>query len=107
MFERAMQLMRKRDPQLRVDGFGMLQPVAADVLPQLMQAYKAEDDHGLGCWLLELIGDAESEAALPVLIRELSSTDESIRSWARRGLQRLGTKEARTALWRDEQEQLG
>jgi hypothetical protein len=36
-----MRLVRKHDPQLREDGFAMLTPVAADVLPQLIAASAA------------------------------------------------------------------
>ncbi|KAA1424030.1 HEAT repeat domain-containing protein [Nocardioides antri] len=98
-----MRLMRKHDPQLQEDGFHMLQPVASDVLPQLIQEYEAESDHGLRCWLLELIGAARSPEALPILSQELRSTDESIRDLARHGLQQLDTKEARTLLWQEAQ----
>ena len=95
--------MRKHDPQLREDGFAMVKPIAADVLPQLISAFYEESDHGLRCWLLQLIGDARSQSALPVLIKELTSDDESIRAWAGRGLEQLDTKEARTILWRASQ----
>ena len=60
-FSQAMRLMRKHDPQLQEDGFAMLQPIAGDVLPQLIEAFETESDRGLRCWLLELIGDARSE----------------------------------------------
>jgi hypothetical protein len=102
-FAQAMRLMRKHDPQLQEDGFAMLKPVAANVLPQLIAAFEEESDHGLRCWLLKLIGDARSESALPVLTKELASEDESIRDRARRGLEQLDIKEARTILWRDSQ----
>lgn len=102
-FYAAMRLMRKHDPQLQEDGFGMLEPIAADVLPQLIKEFEAEADHGLRCWLLELIGCARSEDALPVLSKELCSEDESIRDWARRGLEKLNTKEARAILWQEAQ----
>ena len=98
-----MRLMRKHDPQLKEDGFGMLLPVASDVVTQLMQEYESESDHGLRCWLLELIGEARSTDAMPILSRELRSDDESIRDWARRGLENLDTKEARTLLWQEAQ----
>jgi hypothetical protein len=104
-FSQGMHLMRKHDPQLKEDGFAMLEPIAADVLPQLIAAFEEESDHGLRCWLLELIGDARSESALPVFTKELASDDESIRHWARRGLEQLETKEAQTILWRDSQSQ--
>lgn len=102
-FRAAMRLMRKHDPQERKDGFGMLAPVASDVLPRLLAEYEAESDRGLRCWLLELIGLARSSDALPLLTRELDSDNESIRGWARRGLENLNTKEARTVLWQHSQ----
>ncbi|MDX6480388.1 MAG: hypothetical protein QOG85_898 [Gaiellaceae bacterium] len=85
----------------------MLEPIAADILPQLIEAFDSESDHGLRCWLLELIGKARSEDALPILSRELHSGDESIRDWARRGLEQLNTKEARTLLWQDAENHSG
>lgn len=102
-FRAAMSLMRKHDPQLREDGFHMLLPVASDVLPQLIEEYESESDHGLRCWLLELIGAARSTDALPILSQELRSDGESIQGWARRGLEELDTKEARTLLWQEAQ----
>lgn len=96
-----MYLMRKHDPQLQEDGFAMLRPIADGVLPQLIEAFETESDHGLRCWLLELIGDARSESALPLLAEELRNDDESIRDWAERGLVQLDTKEARTILWQE------
>ncbi|GLY52598.1 HEAT repeat domain-containing protein [Lentzea sp. NBRC 102530] len=99
-FERAMWLMRRRDPQAREDGFGLLQPHAAEHLGELIAAFRAEEDHGLRCWLLELVGDARSPEALPILVEHLGHEDESFASWAVTGLRKLDTKEARTALYR-------
>jgi hypothetical protein len=99
-FEQGMSLMRQRDPQKREDGFELLRAVAEEHVDELLEAFGAEhDDHGLRCWLLELIGEARSPKALPVLVSHLGSDDESLRLWAERGLQLLDTKEARTALW--------
>jgi hypothetical protein len=58
----------------------------------------------LRCWLLELIGGVRSTEALPTLREALVSPNESIRCCARRALQQLDTKEARTLLWRDQQQ---
>jgi hypothetical protein len=63
-----------------------------------MHAFATENDHGLRCWLLELIGDARSPASLPFLVSQLKSPDPDFRSWATRGLKLLGTREARQAL---------
>ena len=61
---------------------------------------RKRDDHGLRCWLLELIAAARSPAAVPVLAAQLESRDESRRGRAAAALERLGTREARTLLWR-------
>jgi thymidylate synthase ThyX len=59
-FGQAMRMMRKHDPQVQEDGFAILEPIAADVLPRLIAAFNDEPDHGLRCWLLELIGNARA-----------------------------------------------
>ncbi len=99
-FPEAMRLMRSHDPQRREDGFHRLLP-HADHLDQLIAQFEQEqDDHGLRCWLLELIGEARSPDALPVLAAQLDSDDEALRDWAAAGLEKLGTRQARTLLWR-------
>jgi hypothetical protein len=60
--------MRKHDPQLQEDGFGLVREVAAERLDDLIAAYYVEQDRGMKCWLLELIGEVRSPAALPVLL---------------------------------------
>jgi hypothetical protein len=59
----------------------------------------ARNNRGLQCWLLELIGQARSEDAFPLLAAQLHSPDESFRGWAVTGLENLGTKAARRALY--------
>ncbi|MFD8494911.1 HEAT repeat domain-containing protein [Amycolatopsis sp. NPDC059657] len=98
-FQQAIHLMRKRNPQDREDGFGLLLPHTAEHLDQLIAEFNQEQaDHGLRCWLLELIGEARSPKALPVLIEQLHNDDESLRSWAVSGLKLLDTKPARYEL---------
>jgi HEAT repeats len=71
------------------------------LLDELIAEFVQEDhDHGLRCWLLELIGHARSPRALSVLTEQLHSDDESLRSWAAQGLKQLDTKAARQELWR-------
>jgi hypothetical protein len=96
--------MRKHDPQLQEDGFGLVREAAGERLDDLIAAYSAEDDLGIKCWLLEL-GDVRSPAALPVLSNALTGQDESLRDWARRGLELLDTKGARKILWQEQQNQ--
>lgn len=101
MFREAMRLMRSSDPQRQEDGFHWLQPHAADHLDELIDAFEQEqDDHGLRCWLLELIGDVRSPAALPLLGAQLNGQDDRLRAWAVTGLEKLDTSESRTLLWR-------
>lgn len=98
-YEKCLDLMRKRDPQLREDGFHFLLPNAAGHVPELIRDFQLETDHGLRCGLLELIGEARSREALPFLLEQLRSPDESFRDWADRGLRRLDIPEARKALF--------
>jgi HEAT repeat protein len=99
LFREAMRMMRRRNPQTAEDGFGMLQPVAHRYVAELMVEFAAEADHGLRCWLLELIGDARSPEALPLLAAQSRGADEALRRWAVRGLEQLDTKDARRLLW--------
>jgi hypothetical protein len=98
-FAQTLRLMRSRNPQTAEDAFHTLRPHAGDYLREIVDAFYAEDDHGLRCWLLELIGEARSLTALPVLVEQLNGDDESLRGWAVRGLRKLDTRGAREALW--------
>lgn len=99
-FRQAMWLMRRHNPQTMEDGFHLLRPHAAEHLDELIAEFTHEqDDHGLRCWLLELIGEAHSPQALPLLVEQLHSPDESLRSWAVHGLEKLDTKPARRHLY--------
>jgi hypothetical protein len=96
-----MRLMRRHDRQAKEDGFHLLLPHAAEHVDELIAEFAAErDDHGLRCWLLELIGEARSARALPVLVEQLHGEDERLRTWAVRGLEQLDTKPARAELYR-------
>ena len=96
-----MRMMRRSDPQSAEDGFHLLLPLAGDHVEELIAEFLAESgDHGLRCWLLELIGAARSPLALPVLVEQLNGDDEALRSWAARGLHALDSSPAREALWR-------
>ncbi|GLY35213.1 hypothetical protein Amsp01_012370 [Amycolatopsis sp. NBRC 101858] len=99
-FDAAMRLMRNRDPQCQEDGFAQLRAHAADYIAALIEQFENEQqDQGLRRWLLQLIAEAESPAALSVLAAQLDSADESLRGWAITGLTQLTTPEARSTLW--------
>ncbi|MCP2322271.1 hypothetical protein HDA40_000778 [Hamadaea flava] len=106
-FRQALRLMRRRNPQLAEDGFHRLRDIAADHIEELIEEFNNERDHGIRCWLLELIGDARSDRALPVLAAELHGDDAALRDWAVRGLQNLDTPESRRLLWRWAQNRAG
>jgi hypothetical protein len=98
---RALESMRSRDPQRREDGFDFLREHADAYVDDLIAEFeKEQEDHGLRCWLLELISEARSPRALSVLAGQLESDDESLRLWAIRGLEMLDTRAAGQELYR-------
>lgn len=96
--ERALQSMRSQDPRLRTHGFDFLREHADSYVDELIAEFAKETDPELRCWLLELICEARSPGALPVLAGQLDSHEESIRFWAIRGLEMLDTREAEQEL---------
>lgn len=98
-FQKCMEMMRSRDPQMQEEGFHWMSPHAAEHLSELIQEFEQEESHGLRCWLLELIGASMSPEAVEFLATQLRSTDPRFRFWAIRGLNEIGTREARTHLW--------
>jgi hypothetical protein len=100
-FAECMKMMRGRNPQVREDGFHALRG-RPEHLDALVRELGIETDHGLRCWLLELIGETRRPDAVPVLAEYLTSEDESFREWAVAGLQAIDTKEARRMLWEAE-----
>ena len=99
-FEHAMRLLHSHNPQIRQDGLNQLRPHIAQHLEELIAEFNRETDHDLRRWLLELIGEARSADALPVLVEQLHGGDESLRSRAVKGLEHLDTKAARYQLHR-------
>jgi hypothetical protein len=92
-------MMRKHDAQTAEDGFHFLLPRAAEHVDELIADFQTETDHGLRCWLLELLGAARSPKAFGLLGEHARSTDDGLRYWAIHGLQLLNTPEARQALY--------
>jgi hypothetical protein len=100
-FERWLAMMRKRDPQIQEDGFHALRPHARRFVVPLAAAFAIETDHGLRCWLLELLGEARDPQLTEMFLALLDDPDEAIRGWAIIGLQDLAptVKEVRRALF--------
>jgi hypothetical protein len=101
--ERALRLMRRRDPQVAEDGFARLREIAGSHVDELIAEFGRETDHGLRCWLLELVGQARSPRSFELLVARLYGEDAAFRCWAERGLRSLDTKESRRVLWQYEQ----
>jgi hypothetical protein len=98
-FKKCMSMMRSKDAQTQEDGFHLLLPHASECVPQLIAEFRSEKQHGLGCWLLELIGSAKSPDAFEFLGEQLRCDDNAFRFWEIAGLKNLNTKESRTLLW--------
>jgi hypothetical protein len=91
--------MRSRNPQKAEDAFSLLSSRAADLVPELIEAFSNESAHAVRCWLLELLGEARDSRATELFASLLESDDEAFVHWAVSGLRALDSKEARRALW--------
>jgi hypothetical protein len=95
-----MAMMRKRNAVIQEDGFHWLRPHAAEFVEELIAEFNAEQkDHGLRCWLLELIGEARDARALPLMVELLGSNDDRFRGRAIAALRLLNTSESRRILF--------
>lgn len=100
-FSACMKMMRRRNPQMQEDGFHALLHRASEFVEDLTREFLLEKhDHGLRCWLLELIGEAADARALELLVDQLNSDDAALQTWAIYGLRKLNTVEAREALFK-------
>ena len=76
-----------------------LQAHAASNLSELVAAINAEEDERVKILLLAALAESGLPEAVPVFEEYLQSVQESLRYWAKFGLEKAGTREARTALW--------
>jgi hypothetical protein len=105
MFERRLRMMNSRDGIIAEEGFGEILTHIEEHLEDLIAVFQAELSKPEGerintSWIVELISESGSEAALPTLVEQLYSFDSSLHFWAVRGLEKIGTKEARIELWK-------
>ncbi|MGH2514298.1 MAG: HEAT repeat domain-containing protein [Ktedonobacterales bacterium] len=99
-FEQCLRMMRKpHDAMTSEDGFFWLLPHAGEYVTELMAEFEREDNAGMRFYLLELIAYSGSPEAVPLLMEQLRSDNESLRHWAVYGLKTINIKEARRALW--------
>jgi hypothetical protein len=104
-FEQRLRMMYSRDGITAEEGFGDLLAHVEEHVEDLIAAFRAElanpePNLAMQSLLLELISESKSEAALPTLVEQLYSLDSSLSRWARQGLEKLDTKQARTELWK-------
>jgi HEAT repeat protein len=79
---------------------GELAEHAADCLDELIAVIRnPRHDDRVRRLLVAAISEGGTASAVPFLAECLAASDESIRDYAVMGLKRIGTKEARTALW--------
>lgn len=76
-----------------------LQANASNVLPEIITAFTQEEEQRVQRILIATIAEAAPVEACDFLTGNLESNDESIRYWAARGLEGIGTKDARAALY--------
>jgi hypothetical protein len=92
-----MRLIRNRgDPLAQEEGYALPRPHAAAFLDALRQELAHAKDPFIQGWLLELIGDARSNQAFPIVVGYLLHPDTRLQHWARDGLFKLAeTREGR------------
>lgn len=78
-FADCMAMMRKRSALTREEGFYALRPRAMEFVAELMREFAIEPDHGLRCWLFELVGEARSAEAFDFPCAQAQSADEALR----------------------------
>lgn len=101
-FVRALEQLYSEDLDEREKGWDFIREHADSFAAELIAEFESrdEDDHEFRPLLLELICEARSPRALPLLAAQLDSDDESLRLWGERGLEMLGTREAEDELRR-------
>jgi hypothetical protein len=104
-FEQRLRMMYSRDGMTAEEGFADLLAHVKEHTEDLIAAFHAElaspePNLAMRSWLLELISESRSDAALPTLVEQLYSLDHSLSFWARCGLEKLDTKQARIEVWK-------
>ncbi|GAB3652119.1 hypothetical protein GCM10027589_09320 [Actinocorallia lasiicapitis] len=97
-FERALARLRSGDVQDRQSAFDFLREHADSYAEPLLAEFAAEADPELRQWLLELVVESHSPAAIPTLIAHLTDPDPRIRLWSTRALETFDTPVTRQAL---------
>lgn len=100
-FDKCMAMLRNRkEAMTQEEGYYWLQPRAAEYVEPLITELAGEQDPYILGWILELLGEARSTTAFPVLVTHVLHPDASLREWALSGLKKLHqTRAGRQVLW--------
>ena len=104
-FEEAIQMLRSSDAETYEEGFCWLE-VEENLLiyiPAMADRLQSEEDPRMRSTFVELIGNADLEEYVPLLVKELSHRDRLVRSWAYGVLSRSDHDYARA--WSDDYRQ--
>jgi|GEM_PF-3994899 len=93
-FAVCMEFMCHPDPEKKQHGFHALRQNVATFLPLILHALERETNHGIQCWLLELVVIGKEPSTIPLLASYLYHKDDSLRYWAKTGLKDFGTRQA-------------
>ena len=97
-FLSAMERMRSKHANQQEQGYNMLLAHAGKFPEELIAEFRAETDHGLKCWLLELLADSRSEKVFDLFHEMLDASNLTFRDLAVKGLRRLNSKESKKLL---------
>ena len=104
-FEEAIRMLRSSDAETYEEGFNWLE--SEDNLLMYIQTMadrlQLEEDPRMRSTFVELIGNADLEEYVPLLVKELSHRDRLVRSWAYGVLSRSDHECARA--WSDDYRQ--
>lgn len=82
-----------KDAMTFEDAYWSDRPPVEDVVPKIIQALAIICDSYTRGKLLELLGECGDVSVLPILERELLSSDESTRNWAKISIEALNRRE--------------
>ncbi len=82
-FNEAVQMLRSADPATYEDGYHWLQgDNLTQYIQQLASLLRSEVDPDMRAKFVELVGDADLLAHIPLLVQELSHDSREVRFWA-------------------------
>ena len=86
-FHQCITMLRSPDPMTYEDGYQWMQGYLSDYIDELISLMKSESVPDIRAKFVELIGDSQLQAAIPVLEEELKSPHSEVRQWAYSSLQ--------------------